>query len=131
MDRQIVVDAAFKRNCSHLLFVDGDMVFAPDAMLRLMAHDLDIVGGKYNKRVTGEDTVPQCKHVLAPVPFVPTGFMLIATSVFEKIGRPAFSMQGGEEMSEDLYFCNKAILHGYQVWCDPTIKIGHLCEGMR
>lgn len=131
MCREIVVDAAFKRGCSHLLFVDGDMMFAPDSILRLMAHDLDIVGCKYNKRVSGEDTVPQCKHILAPVPFVPTGFLLVATSVFEKIGRPCFSMQGDELMSEDVYFCNKAIAHGYQVWCDPTVKVGHLCEGMR
>lgn len=131
MCREIVVDSAFKRGCSHLLFVDGDMMFAPDSILRLMAHDLDIVGAKYNKRANGDDTVPGCKHILAPVPFVPTGFLFIAMSVFEKIGRPFFSMQGDEYTSEDVYFCNKAIAAGYQVWCDPTIKIGHLCEGMR
>jgi len=129
MDREMVVDAAFKRQCSHLLFVDGDMVFGPDAMLRLLAHDLDIVGAKYNKRATGETTVPGCEHILAPVPFVPTGFLLIAMSVIEKIGRPAFSMQGAE--SEDVFFCDKAIAAGYQVWCDPTIKVGHISEGIR
>lgn len=131
MDRQMVVDMAFKRNCSHLLFVDGDMLFSSESFLRLMAHDLDIVGAKYNKRTNGEDTVPGCCHILAPVPFVPTGFLLVAMSVFEKIGTPAFSMQGDETTSEDVYFCDKAISHGYKVWCDPTIKVGHLYEGVR
>ncbi len=129
MCRQIVVEGAFKKGCSHLLFIDGDMVFGPDSFVRILSHDLDIVGAKYNKRATGEDTVPWCNKILAPVPFCPTGFLLIAMSVFEKIGPPAFSMQGAE--SEDVYFCDKAIANGYKVWCDPTIKVGHLCEGMR
>lgn len=31
-----------------------------------------------------------------------------------------------EDMSEDWYFCEKARRLGYSVWCDTTIKLGHI-----
>lgn len=31
-----------------------------------------------------------------------------------------------EDMSEDWYFCEKARKLGYSIWCDTTIKVGHI-----
>lgn len=31
-----------------------------------------------------------------------------------------------EDMSEDWYFCERARRLGYKVWCDTTIKLGHI-----
>lgn len=31
-----------------------------------------------------------------------------------------------EDVSEDWYFCEKARKLGYKVWCDTTIKLGHI-----
>ena len=123
-NRNNIVRMAFKEGCSHLLFVDSDMVFDHDAIQRLLDRDLDIVAGRYNKKVAPiVSTVPDIWG-LSSVPFVPAGFLLINMEVFKKIGEPYFSFEGAE--SEDAYFCQKAIKNGYEVWCDPTIKIGHL-----
>ena len=58
-----------------------------------------------------------------------TGCMLIKMSVFDKIEKPYFYYgDAGQEglMSEDVYFCDKAHQAGYDVWCDPTIEVGHV-----
>lgn len=125
-NRDVIVRQALEAGCSHLLFVDSDMMFNHDAIKKLMEHGLDIVGARYNKRVNPpEPTVKQDIKELAEVPFVPTGFLLIDMEVFKKIGKPYFSFEDGAE-SEDVYFCDKAIKNGFKVYCDPTIEIGHL-----
>lgn len=124
VNRNIIVKQALESGCSHLLFVDSDMMFQYDDINKLIAHDVDIVGARYNKRILPlESTVPGIT-TFSEVPFVPTGFLLINTDVFRKIGEPYFSFNNAE--SEDMYFCQKAIAHGYKVWCDPSIQIGHL-----
>lgn len=125
-NREMCVNQALDNGCSHLLFVDSDVMFAYDAIIRLIAHDVDIVGARYNKKVFPiESTVKQDITELSEVPFVPTGFLLINMEVFKKIGKPYFSFEDGAE-SEDVYFCDKAIKNGYKVHCDPTLQIGHL-----
>jgi len=58
-----------------------------------------------------------------------TGFMLIKTSVFEKMKSPWFvdgEDENGECFTEDVEFCRKAHLAGFDVWCSPTIPIRHI-----
>src|SRR5437870_761047 len=50
-NRDVLVRQALENDCTHLLQVDTDMMFDSDAINRLMAHDLDIVGARYNKRI--------------------------------------------------------------------------------
>ena len=123
-NRNTIVTQAIEQGCSHILFVDTDMVFKPEAINQLINHDLDIVGARYNKRIFPiVSTVPNITE-LSEVPFIPAGFMLVDIEVFKKIGEPYFSFTDTE--SEDVYFCQKAIKNGYKVMCDPTIEVGHL-----
>lgn len=129
-NRDVLVRQALENDCTHLLQVDTDMMFGPDAIKKLIAHDLDIVGSRYNKRVISpegqsEPTVKQDIKELSEVPFVPSGFLLVKTGVFRKIGKPWFSFKDDAE-SEDVYFCDKAIRNGFKVYCDPTVIVGHL-----
>ncbi len=124
-NRQMIADEAVKAGCSHLLFVDSDMMFGSDTIVRLMSNGKDIVGARYNKKmIPPVSTVPGDLKGLTEVPFLPTGLLLINTEVFTKIGKPYFSHQDAE--SEDVYFCEKAKANGYQLFCDPTIQVGHL-----
>ena len=34
----------------------------------------------------------------------------------------------GKEVGEGVYFCLKAKDAGYEIWCDPTMDIGHIGE---
>ena len=124
--RESIAKQALDYDCSHLLFVDSDILCPHDAIARLIAHDVPIVGARYNKKVSPpEPIVKEDITELSPVAFVPTGFLLIDTDVFRKIGAPYFSFDDGAE-SEDVYFCEKAKKHGYEINCDPTILLGHI-----
>lgn len=125
-NRDVCVRQAMEAGCSHILFVDSDVMFGHDAINRLIAHNVDIVGGRYNKKILPQQsTVTEDIKTLSEVHFIPTGFQLVNMDVYKKIGKPYYSFDDGAE-SEDMYFCEKAIKNGYKVMCDPTIEIGHL-----
>ena len=51
------------------------------------------------------------------------GFLLVKREVFEKMPFPWFSFEAG---GEDLYFCDKAREHGFEIWADMSVLLGHL-----
>lgn len=135
------VDTAIKTGVTHLMFIDSDMQFPPDAINRLMAHDKDIVAGLYFRRQRPHlPTIHQKvgDRLVIPKKFptdklfevygLATGFMLIKVEVLKNIKPPWFYFGDfhGHAMGEDIYFCNKAKQKGYKIWCDPTIEIGHV-----
>ena len=55
--------------------------------------------------------------------------MLIKTGVFKKLTYPyfeAFQDKDGLHHTEDVEFCKRANEAGFEVYCDPTIKMGHV-----
>jgi hypothetical protein len=77
---------------------------------------------------------------------VATAFMMIRREVFEKLrdAHPEwlyhdekkvgdeviaffdFALKDGQYIGEDFLFCDRARELGYEVWIDPTIKLGHM-----
>ena len=81
-------------DCTHLLFIDSDLVFTPEHIERITSHDVDLVGGCYPIKNDGplqlavndyHEPKPERPDGLHQVRYVATGFMLIARSVFERI----------------------------------------------
>src|SRR3990167_9005761 len=85
LNRRRLVKKAQEMNATHLLFIDTDMVFEPDAVLKLLLHKKDIIGVHVNCRgfplqTTVRMTEEQKKAMngtLAKCDAVGTGFMLI------------------------------------------------------
>ena len=148
-NRNALVRTAKERGATHLMFIDNDMIFPASGIVRLLDHDKDIVGGAYNARgVEGMPVVSTVKlsddytsgkydfnAQIPPQLFkcygMGTGFMLIKMSVFDdpKLPAPWFEAPedpDGTHHTEDIEFCRKALKLGYDVWCSPTIKIGHI-----
>jgi len=84
-----------KTDCTHLLFLDSDLVFSGDQISKLLSHNEPIVGGLYCKKATGlpvqfvlnacYEPIPMRPDGLQEVRYLGTGFICIAREVFEKM----------------------------------------------
>lgn len=139
--RTWLVREALKKDATHLLFVDHDMLFPYDAIKRLVAHKKDIVSVEYHKRKFPLEKVTkpvaeESTTELYEGKVLGTGFMLIDLSIFRNkekpMGEPWFNFgrdsQGQLALGEDAWFVNTARDAGYESWVDPTIKVRHLGE---
>ena len=49
--RNFLCDFFMKSDCTHLMFIDADIQFDPADVLRMMATDVDLIGGVYPKKM--------------------------------------------------------------------------------
>ena len=142
-NREEIVEKVLARDYTHLWFVDTDVIFPPDTLDRLFAHDVEIVGGYYGIRQEDQSystlkvniggvitsaalPLPDklfCRVGDHEVVTIPTGCMLIRLDVLKKINPPYFRCE--RPVGEDTFFCSWLWSAGVKIWCDPTIKIGH------
>ena len=96
--RNRLVSDALGHNPDFIMFIDTDMVFPADAMMRLLEHDKDIVGANYARRsepftmlghplVWRSDLPP---GGLVEYEALPTGMLMIKADVFRKMPWPWF-----------------------------------------
>jgi len=140
--RNTITLRALELNCTHLIFLDADMVYPSDTITKLLSHDKDIVGALTFKRWPNFE--PLCfegepyKMILKdPIPedlfkvtATGTGCLMIKTHVFENLGYPWFEFdeRNGKPVGEDINFCYKAGAEGFDIYIDPTIRTEHLCQ---
>jgi hypothetical protein len=138
-NREMLVVDALDAGVSHLMMVDTDMVFPADGIVKLLGLEKDVVGGFYMMKTTppvntikmddGNGGYMGEKEWVPPAePFrcaaVATGFMLIDLDAIKDVPRPLFPCV--QPVGEDVAFCKQAVAAGLEIWCDPTIKLGHL-----
>lgn len=142
-NRTRLIQIAIEQKCDKLFFLDSDIIVEGDVINKLLALGKPFIGASYNMRsfplysnvkVTDENGKFIAVPNLPAEPFkcagVPTGAMLVDVAEVQKIPHPWFDLtyfeNGDLELGEDIYFCQKLIKHGYEIWCDPTIQIGHI-----
>ena len=157
--RNILVRDFLDSDCTDLIFIDSDINFQADDVLRLMAWASDpkkgIVGGVPRTRKVDkvyiaqldqdEEGVTMNRMGLVRAKRIATAFMLVRREVFERLVsenpqwnyhdhntdkqlNAVFDFLVNEEgyIGEDYLFCDRARAIGYEVWIDPTIKLGHM-----
>lgn len=137
----------------YLMWIDSDIVFTADYIVRLMNHDCDIISGIYMmedgkhfatvkdwnqeyfkqngsfKFLTTQDIV---EEKLIEVSYTGMGFMLVKYGVFEKLDYPWFEPRKHkidnmvDYSMEDVAFCIKAREHGFPIKVDTSIRVGHV-----
>jgi len=148
--RNKLVKMAQESRASHIFFIDSDNVLPAGTLDQLLSYDLDIVGAWYVRKLrpftpvvleevdTKGDKRPYHpiwpERKLQKVDGLGCGAMLIKMEVFNKVERPYFDYRFTDDpifyTSEDIYFCQKAIEAGYDVWCDGTLMLGHITHGV-
>jgi len=142
MQRQQLVDEALETDCTHILWLDSDMVFPSNLLQALLSHDKDIVACNYSTRVEPHrpvafdnpgnlDSRLGSGEGLTSVFAVGAGCMLVKREVYQKLSKPHYSVEWNDDYSnmvgEDIFFCQKAKDNGYEIWVDQTMSnsIGH------
>lgn len=135
--RMTLVDMSLHLGADHLLWLDADMRFPKDALLRLLAHHQPIVAANYPTR--RPPVVPVARdrehghlftHPTAidcvPVDSVGMGCMLVERKVFETIPKPWFALGYNRQedgwLGEDYFFCQQARSHGFQILIDQGLS---------
>ncbi len=138
--RNRIVQEALKYNSDYLLFIDADMVFKPDLLLRLLKHDVPFVNAlafrrikphypcifKWNEKEGSYETVPYFGGLLE-VDATGMPAVLIKMEIFKKMKQPWYYYED-HLFSSDLTFCRNAKRLGYKILIDTDLKIGHIGE---
>lgn len=149
--RNLISLYAIQNEFDQVLWLDSDMVVPPDALLKLQAHDLEMVTGLYVKRYLPTEPVlyktieeparnengllekridaytdfPSGK--LFRVAGCGFGCVLTKTSLLKKVWDnfgPAFSMYPWA--GEDISFCYRVKQLGLPIFCDSSVSCGHI-----
>ena len=145
--RRNLVDIFLKSDFDHIFWVDSDMKFPIDAPIRLLARNKDIVGANYRRRrfpnpnFTGmsgsagkftEFKTTDNSPAMELIDVLPHGLVMVKRAVYEKVAQPHYIQEFipdlNLEIGEDIYFCQKAIAAGYEVWCDQELsrEVSHI-----
>ena len=130
---------ALKAGADYVFFVDDDQLLLPDAVTRLMAHDVDVVSVNllYKEKPWEAymfDRLPSGLYVrelgtqrgLVEVDACGLGGVLVKTSVFRSITEHEWFAVSPEAGTDDLYFCTLVKKHGYRVMVDLDTPSGHI-----
>lgn len=87
-------------DCTHLMFIDADIEFDPESVLRLLMHDQPVISGVYAKKYYVMERISSGQEVvdfpisgdialnekgLLSSTYLPTGFLMIKRVVFDQL----------------------------------------------
>lgn len=124
---------AIEMGCTHVLYIDSDMTFPADGLLRLLAHEKPVVGGIYLTRrqphyLLGVPADPGTVMTsgIMPMRRLPGGFLLVETAVFERLPKPWFNVLYLEALDdwlgEDYFFSDACWKAGIEMWADLDLS---------
>lgn len=136
--RAALVNKAVEKSCTHILWLDTDMRFPKDTLLRLLSHGKHVVAANYSTRqapiipiAVDEEKQPIFESKgLKEARSAPMGVMMTRTDVFLAMPKPYFAIGYSKAIDdyspEDSFFCELARKHSYAIWID-----GELSEQVR
>jgi len=138
--REVAIDKCLALGADYILFYDADMIFTSDVFLRLLRHQLPVVGAlaftgrepltpvmyEFKTRADGKlhsSPIHDYKRdSLQQVGAIGFGVVLIQASVFRKLPKPWFSAPGIGEDIQFAVYCQRA---GIPIHMDTSAKAIH------
>jgi cellulose synthase/poly-beta-1,6-N-acetylglucosamine synthase-like glycosyltransferase len=142
--RNKLVKTSLEAKCDYIVFIDADMRFPKDTIMRLLRHQKDIIG--VNATTRTEPVIPTAKNLtinedgsctwlpiysnsldgISKADGIGCGVMMIKASVFAKLQEPYFyfeQLPDNKILGEDIYFCIKAKDAGIDTWVDHDLSM--------
>lgn len=149
--RNIIFKSAYEQGYDYLVFIDADIGWDWDNLLKLLESGEDMVGGAYPLKTDRVDTYavkalkkPAVKGTLCECDFIGTGFLAISKKAMKKLYEKSakytdgatknlrmvfdFTIQNGMLSGEDTVMCRKWRKYGGKVWVQTSIKLDHIGE---
>ncbi|MGH9389271.1 MAG: hypothetical protein ACRD1Z_06615, partial [Vicinamibacteria bacterium] len=148
--RNAICRAAIDRGFSHVLFIDDDMTFPPNLLVRLLTlsiehPEFDAIAALafarhaphhpmiYRRKEPGSplfSTVKEFGKGLVEVDGMATAGFLLRIESLKRIEYPWFEYLyiNGQRYTEDLSFCLKMKDAGARFACDTDLEMGHLAD---
>lgn len=138
--RQDLVKKALEAEATHILWLDSDMRFPKDTLVRLLTHSAPVVAANYTTRkhplrpvavanVAGQREAlytPEDATGLAEAEYTGMGVMLVNTDVFRQLPQPWFAFwyneKTGTYAGEDTFFCFCAREAGIRIQIDQDLS---------
>lgn len=154
--RNVALEQAMRDDFTHVIFLDGDMVFPTNVLHQLLRHipRQAVVSGFYTQRrypfhpialragkphesglfnvyQSDGDYTDVDEHGLREEEVIGMGCALIPLHIVRAMGpRPWFEYRddadGWPMITEDVPFCERVRAAGFAIYLDPAIKCGHL-----
>lgn len=134
MARNDLVDKFLASDATDLLFVDADVGWDSKAVTRILSYEEEVVGGLVPKRdANSTDSFHQnaltgkmSSKGLMQAKEIPTAFLRIKRSAFDKLKKPYFKIGASkEDFGEDIYFCRRWCETGNFLWIDSDLTFTH------
>jgi len=143
--RQDLARDAIESGCTHTLWLDSDMRFPKDTVIRLLEREQDIVCANYAKRRFPTEPIAVRKNKpgddaefvdrvyteadstgLVEVDYCSMGVMLVKSEVYKKMEFPWFAIPwvpaAEDYIGEDVWFCRRASEQGFKTMVDQDLS---------
>lgn len=138
--RDALVDYAIGYDFTHVLWLDSDMVFNDEVFDDLFETGKDFICGVFHARKPGHQSCifkslnPVERYrwdTYPPALFQIGGCGMACTLVKTEILADVKKVYGSPfvpayQLGEDLAFCKRVGVLGYEMWCDPMVRVGHI-----
>ena len=152
--RNAMTQGFLRANADVLVMIDSDIVFEPDAIAKLLAHDKLAIGANCRHKSSTKRWASQAEsddEPLTKARYLGTGFMLVrkealAAVIAHKAANPTFDLDWYVDqdepqvwgffvpivssartyLSEDYAFTLRLQQAGVDVWIDNTVRPGHI-----
>lgn len=154
-NRNYILQHALDLNMDYILWLDSDMLYPHDIILKYLQSDFDVMGCLYFKRSSPYDPVGYVKgddplkpfHALDPrllpkdavleVDGLGFGGMMVNMKVYKAMGDDKWMKYGDNfhlpykcegQLTHDLEFCRTVQKHGFKIFMHTGIRPGHIAD---
>ena len=147
--RNDLLAVAIQNDFDDIIWIDSDMEWNPQWLLKLLSYEEDVVGGACVKKSVEEQYNVKCKpenlitndQGLIEIEAIGTGFLRMSKKAFtylwdnsepytsnDQDRRWAFDVKiiDGELVSEDILVCKKLVDGGFKIYLDPSMTCNHV-----